>query len=286
MNVDLSPIKPGSRYRHRAENIEDDPLYIITNDLIIVPKAHRIVDTILQNPISFHDGNKNRETILQSFEKYFGPFNERSDNNKFQLLINQVLRFYNKYVFENLLYQDLIGAEADDPDVLMSTAPSFALQQRLKKFFVSHCTIYFYSVHKMLERYREISQDWPKVMGGYFENFAHFCIYIIEHEIAHSLWFRVHKQLIKNDVHNKLFWNILHAFSGQNVPHSLAHMYYYLKPDIDLIKKAGENPVYSKSFFQKILRGIQEHGMTSVRDREALAQEIFNSVIALREIHA
>jgi hypothetical protein len=137
----------------------------------------------------------------------------------------------------------------------------------------------------MLETYDIVTEKWPKVMGSYFENFAHFCVYIIEHEIAHSLWLRIHANIAENDLHNKLFWNILHSFSGQNIPHSLANMYFYSRSDIEMIQNAGENPIYSKHFFKKILQGIHDHGMTSSRDREELAQEIFNAIIALREIH-
>lgn len=289
MNVEespQSPILPGSRYKHRTKNLPDSPLIVGTaRNLIPLPKAIRIVNHILQHPRSFDEGNRGRELILQSFQKYFGPFTEKSSNNDYQLLINQTMRWYDHHVFENLLYKDLIRREALDRDMIMKTAPSFAFQQRTKQFFISYCTIQFDSIERMIESYQMISEKWPKIMGGYFENFAHFCLYVIEHEIAHSLWLRIHTHIADNDLHNKLFWNILHSFSGQNIAHSLANMYFYARPDVEMIKHAGENPVYSKNFFKKILKGIHDHGMNSSRDREELAQEIFNAIIALREIH-
>jgi hypothetical protein len=103
-----SPILPGARYKHRTKNLPDEPLRVYTKNLIPLPKAIRIVNHILQNPRSFSEGNRGRELILQSFQKYFGPFTERSSNNDYQLLINQTMRWYDHNVFENLLYKDLI----------------------------------------------------------------------------------------------------------------------------------------------------------------------------------
>ena len=246
-------------------------------DLVYNQGISKLVDHILENPCTLELGNKRRSDII----KNAGLLDSGSTNNDFLRFVRYALSYYNHNVFHDLLKDTVKKSKKNYATVLMWYQPNKKIQWfRFFKKFSGSGKIEFYDIENLRKFYTLITSKIPNltIKKEYFADFTHFCLYVIEHEIAHALNIATLTKLDKANNHDARFWAILQAFSGEYVAGVLAQ--FISRPTMEELDFIN-NPELGQTHYEYIRDQVLDFGMIHAREGEILAQQIFQAAIAM-----